>query len=505
LIQLSILFEDSKRRFTMKNIYFGENVFRFPLVFFICFVAFISLHSAGSAYADGVSPEAREFLNKMSNYLSEVAEATRPSVVNISTTTTMTMQEHPFGNFFNDPFFRKFFGDGSEQPGAPKKFKSSALGSGVIVSKDGYILTNYHVIKNADEIKVKLFDKREFKGKVVGDDPQTDIAVVKVDAKDLPAIKIGDSSKLKTGDVVLAIGNPFGLNQTVTMGIVSARGRANIGISAYEDFIQTDAAINPGNSGGALVNSSGELVGINSAIFSTSGGYMGIGFAIPSNLADSVAQSIIKYGKVIRGWLGVTIQDLTPGLAQSFGVKEEKGALVTDVLKNSPAWKAGLKRGDLIVGFDGKPVEDTTGLRNMVANMAPGTSVQTKVIRQGKEVMLTVILGEFPAKKMAMKLEHHNVLSGVQVQELTPDLRTGLNIPSEVEGVLVVSVSEKSPSYGLLSKNDVIEEVDRKPIKSLKDYERVVSRIGPSDMVLLLLYRNGGHIYVTVRQSGSGQ
>jgi len=490
----------------MKDFESGKSTFSPSLVIVFCFFVFSALLFQGTAFAREVSPEAREFLNRMSNYLSEVAEVTKPSVVNISTTTTLTEKEHPFGDLFNDPFFKKFFGDGSDHPDMPKKFKSSALGSGVIVSEDGFILTNYHVIKDAEEIKVILNDKREFQGKVIGDDPQTDIAVIKVDAKDLPAIKMGDSSKLKAGDVVLAIGNPFGLNQTVTMGIVSAVGRANIGISAYEDYIQTDAAINPGNSGGALVNGNGELIGINSAIYSTSGGYMGVGFAIPSDMANSVAQSILKYGKVIRGWLGVTIQDLTPELAKSFDVKGDKGALVTDVMKNSPAGKAGLKRGDLIVEFDGKSVEDTTGLRNMVANTAPGKTAQLKVIRQGKGETLTVTLGELPAKIMAKKTEYNNALKGVQVQELTPDLRADLNIPADAEGVLVVDVSEDSPSYGLVSKNDVIEEVDRKPVKDLKDYERIVSQIKPSDIVLLLLYRNGGHIYVTIKQSeGAGQ
>lgn len=461
----------------------------------------------GTAIASEVSPEAREFLNKMSNYLAEVTEVTRPSVVNISTTSTVTMKENQFGDLFNDPFFKRFFGgDDSGHPAVPKKYKSSALGSGVIVSKDGYILTNYHVIKDAEEIKVILYDKREFKGRVIGDDPQTDIAVIKVDAKDLPAIKMGDSGKLKAGDVVIAIGNPFGLNQTVTMGIVSAVGRANIGISDYEDYIQTDAAINPGNSGGALVNANGELVGINSAIFSTSGGYMGVGFAIPSNMADSVAQSILKQGKVIRGWLGVTIQNLTPGLAKSFGIKGEKGALVSDVMKKGPADKAGLKRGDLIVEFDGKSVEDGTGLRNMVANEAPGKTAQIKLIRHGKAETLNLTIGELPAKMIAKKtVEHNNVLKGVQVQELTPELKAGLNIPADVEGVLVAGVSEESPSYGVISKNDVIEEMDRKPVKDLKDYEGIVSKIRPSDTVLLLLYRNGGYMYVTVKQSeGSG-
>ncbi len=461
-----------------------KSAFNAPVVAFFCFLIFTALLFQGTALAKEVSPEARDFLNRMSNYLAEVAEVTKPSVVNISTTSIVTTQDTPMGDLFNDPLFKRFFGDGSGHPAMPRKYKSSALGSGVIISKDGYILTNYHVIKNAEEIKVILYDKMEFKGKVIGSDPQTDIAVIRVEAKDLPAIKMGDSGKLKTGDVVIAIGNPFGLNQTVTMGIVSAVGRANIGISDYEDYIQTDAAINPGNSGGALVNSNGELVGINSAIFSTSGGYMGIGFAVPSDMANSVVQSILKHGKVIRGWLGVTIQDLTPELAKSFGLKGEKGALVSDVTQNAPADKAGLKRGDLIVEFDGKPVEDGTSLRNMVANDAPGKTVQIKVIRHGKGETLTLTIEEFPSKMMPKKVELNNALKGVQVQELTPDLRAGLNIPAGLEGVLVANVNDDSPSYGLISKNDVIEEVDRKPVKDLNEYERIVSKIRPSDTVL---------------------
>jgi serine protease Do len=369
----------------------------------------------------------------------------------------------------------------------------------VIVSKDGYILTNNHVIRNADEIKVILYDKREFKGKVIGADPKTDIAVVKIDAKDLPAIKIGESRSLKPGDVVIAIGNPFALNQTITMGIVSATGRSNVGISAYEDFIQTDAAINPGNSGGALVNTNGELVGINTAIFSTSGGYMGIGFAIPSDMANAVAQSILKYGKVIRGWIGISIQDLTPELAKSLTISQEQGALITDVMKNSPAEKAGMKRGDLIVAYDGQAVDNATALRNMAANTAPGKEVDVKVLREGKEVMLKIVIGEMPEAKVAKTTEHNNALTGVSVQEVTPAERDALGLPNNVKGVIVAEMSETSPANGVLAKNDVIVEIDRKEVRGVKDYEQLVSKIGPHEGVLLLIYRNGGYIYVTIK------
>jgi Do/DeqQ family serine protease len=458
----------------------------------------LSLAAPVRASAREVPKDAKVFLNTLSNSLAAVAEVTKPSVVNVSTTTTVNVQESPFGEFFNDPFFRKFFGNQFKHPEQRRKYKSSALGSGVIVSADGYILTNYHVIKGAQEIKVILYDGREFTGKVIGDDPPTDIAVLKIEARNLPAIKMGDSRKLKAGDIVLAIGNPFGLNQTVTMGIVSAVGRANVGISSYEDFIQTDAAINPGNSGGALVNADGELVGINTAIFSTSGGYMGIGFAIPSDMANSVSQSIVKHGRVIRSWLGVTVQDLTPELAKSFRIKQEKGALVTDVTRNSPAEAAGFKRGDLIVRFGGNSVDNSLGLRNMVVNTQPGKTVEVQVVRAGKPLTLKVTLRELAAKKEIRKAGYNNVLKGVHVEELTPDIRAGLNIPAEVKGVVVTGISSESPAAEVLLKNDIIQEINRKSILNLGDYEKIVSRIGPSDTVLLLIYRNGDYAYVTI-------
>ncbi|HUI67733.1 MAG TPA: DegQ family serine endoprotease [Nitrospirota bacterium] len=453
-----------------------------------------------SAYAKDkvVSQESSKLLGKFSDALAEVAEVARPAVVNISTTSTVTMEDNPFGNMFNDPFFRHFFGDQFDH-GQKRKFKSSALGSGVIISADGYILTNNHVVKGADEIKVILYDKREFKGKIVGTDPRTDLAVVKIQAKDLPTIKIGQSSKLKTGDIVLAIGNPFGLNQTITMGIVSAVGRSNIGLADFEDFIQTDAAINPGNSGGALVNTNGELVGINTAIFSTSGGYMGIGFAIPSDMARSVMDSIIKHGKVIRGWLGVSIQNLTPELAKSLGMKETTGALVGGVEKDSPADKAGMKRGDLIIQFNGIKVEDSTGLRNMVASSEPGTKAEIKIVRDQKEQTLTVTLGEFQEKKIAKKIEYDNALKGITVQELTPSLRDRMGIPENVNGVIIANISEDSPAQEALQIHDVIMEVNRRAVTNISDYDQIVSKIGEKDSVLLLIYREGASVYITIK------
>jgi len=444
-----------------------------------------------------VSPDTIQFLSKLSNALAEVADVVKPSVVNISTTSTVTMQESPYGDLFNDPFFRRFFGD--QQDHQKRKYKSSALGSGVIVSENGYILTNNHVVKGAEEIKVVLADKREFKGKIVGTDPRTDLAVVKINAKDLPAARLGDSSKLRIGDVVLAVGTPFGLNQSITMGIVSAVGRSNVGIADLEDFIQTDAAINPGNSGGALVNTNGEVVGINTAIFSTSGGYMGVGFAIPTDMAKTVMESIIKHGKVIRGWLGVSIQNVTPELAKSLNLKEAKGALVAEVVSDSPADKAGIKRGDVIVALNGKAVEDSTALRNMVSAAAPGTIIKIDLIREGKSQSLSVTLAEFKEQKQIKKAEYNNVLKGITVQELTASVRNQLGLQANATGVVITEIAEDSPAQGILQAGDVIMELNRREIRNISDYDKAASKIGENDSALLLVSREGGTIYITIK------
>ena len=439
-----------------------------------------------------------DFLDTLNASLADVAETVKPSVVNISTTKTISMKDHPFGNFMDDPFFKKFFGDKLYPHDGQKKYKSSALGSGVIVTSDGYILTNNHVIQDVDEIKVVLHDRKELPGKVIGGDPKSDLAIVKVDAKGLPAIQMGSSDKMKVGELVIAIGNPFSLGHTITMGIVSAIGRSNVGIAEYEDFIQTDAAINPGNSGGALVNVHGELIGINTAIFSTSGGYMGIGFAIPSDIAKANMQSIIKHGKVVRGWLGVQIQNITDELAKHFEIKEENGALVTNILPGTPAEKAGFQRGDIIVEFNGNTVVDTTDLRNQVAATLPGTEVKIKVIREGKGKDIPVTIGEQTGDKKGVTGDYENVLSGVHIQELTPDIKQGLEIPDKTSGVIVTNIEEDTPAAGLLKKGDVIQEINRKSIKDLEAYQEVVSKISKKESVLLLVFRSGGYIYVTL-------
>jgi serine protease Do len=446
-----------------------------------------------------ISKESIDILSKTGQAMAEVAAAVKPAVVNISSTKTIKTPgiRSPF---FDDPFFRRFFGDDLGHFGQPREYKQSGLGSGVIVDKEGYILTNNHVIKDADEIKIKLSDKREFKGKVIGTDSKTDIAVIKINSNHLPVLKLGDSDKLRVGETVIAVGNPFGLNQTVTSGIVSATGRANVGIADYEDFIQTDAAINPGNSGGALVNVRGELVGINTAIFSTSGGYQGIGFAIPSSMAKVVMDNLIKKGKVIRGWLGVSIQPVTPDLAKQFGIKEDKGALVGDVVEEGPAEKAGIQRGDVIIEYDGREVSDPSYLRNSVAATAPGEKVSLKIIRDGKKLTFNVTIAELPADMEKLHGKFDNPLKGVIVQGLTPELKKNLNIPKRINGVIVTDIEEGSPAEGVLMVNDVITEVNRKRINNMKDYEAVVSRIKSGNDILLLVFRNGSSIYITLSE-----
>lgn len=444
-----------------------------------------------------ITKESTELLSKVGQAMAEVVAATKPAVVNISTTRTIKAPVIP-SPFFDDDFFRRFFGDEFGHFRKPREHKQASLGSGVIVSREGYILTNNHVIKDADEIRVRLSDKREFTGKVIGTDPKTDLAVIKINADNLPVIKWGDSDALRVGETVIAIGNPFGLSQTVTSGIVSATGRANVGIADYEDFIQTDAAINPGNSGGALINVKGELVGINTAIFSTSGGYQGIGFAIPSNMAKVVMENLIKRGKVIRGWLGVVIQPITPELAKQFGLKGEKGALIGDVVEDGPAEKAGIQRGDVIIEYDGKEVSEPTALRNMVANTQPGKEVKIKIIREGKEKTLQVTIAELPAQMQKVPGRADNLLRGIVVQNLTPDLRKLLLIPKRITGVVVSDIEEGSPAEGVLSVNDVIMEINRKKINNVKDFENIVSKIKPDQDILLLIFRNGSAIYVTL-------
>ena len=459
--------------------------------------------SLPDSHAQGpkISDQSIDLLTRTGTAMAEVTAAVKPAIVNISTTRTVKISGGA-DPFFDDPFFRRFFGDQFGRQKHPKEHKSSGLGSGVIVSSDGYIITNSHVVKDADEIKVTLADKKEFTGKVIGSDPKTEIAVVKIDAKNLPTVFWGNSDKLQVGEVVLAVGNPYGLNQTVTMGIVSALGRANVGIADYEDFIQTDAAINPGNSGGALVNIKGELVGINTAIYSTSGGYQGIGFAIPSNMVKSVMESLIKTGKVVRGWLGVSIQKVTPELARQFDLKDEVGALIGDIIEESPADKAGLQRGDIILEYNGRKIEEPTMLRNMVANTLPGDQHTVTVLRDGKTRTVTVTIGELPSdlQQPVETGDYQNVMKGISVQDMSPELTKKLKIPDKIKGVIISDVDEGSVGAGVLNQGDVIQEINRKKVSDVKSYKEIVAKIPTEESVLLLIFRGGSSLFVTLSQ-----
>ncbi|MGD0281268.1 MAG: DegQ family serine endoprotease [Dissulfurispiraceae bacterium] len=457
----------------------------------------LGIHAKAYSEEPKISKEAIDILSKTNEAMAELAAAVKPAVVNVSTTRTINTPgiTNPF---FNDPFFKQFFGHAFGHEEGPREHKQASLGSGVIIDKAGYILTNNHVVKDADEIKIKLSDGREFIGKVIGTDQKTDIAVIKINSDHLPVLQIGDSDMLKVGERVFAIGNPFGLNQTVTSGIVSATGRDNMGIADYENFIQTDAPINPGNSGGALVNIRGELVGINTAIFSTSGGYQGIGFAIPSNMVKTVMESLIKDGKVVRGWLGVSVQPLTPEIAKQFGVKEQSGALVGDVVEGSPAEKAGLKRGDVIIEFDGKQVTDPAQLKNMTASTPVGKEVLLHIVRDGKTEPVKVGIAELTATGQTVQGSFNNLLKGIHVQNMTPEIRKDLAIPARVTGVIVTDVEDGTPAESVLMRNDVIMEINKNKINTAQDYGKIADHIKPDQNVLLLIYRGGSVLYLTL-------
>jgi serine protease Do len=482
------------------------------LILGAAFLAAVPLLFGGAALVDGshrvpiyiarpVSDVAPVSAASLATGFAAVVKPVLPAVVNISTSRIVKTQVSPF---FNDPFFRQFFGgDFGREFQIPREQREGALGSGVIISPEGYILTNNHVIEGATDIKVFLPDKREFKGKVIGRDPKTDIAVVKIDATGLPAVTLGDSSKLQVGDYVLAIGDPFGVGETVTNGIVSATGRGGLDLESYEDFIQTDAPINPGNSGGALIDVRGDLVGINTAILSANGGgNQGIGFAVPVNLARNVMDQILQHGTVVRGWLGVTAQELTPALAKSFGLLQDEGALVGDVDHDGPAARAGIKRGDVIVGLNSQPVTGPNALRIAIAETMPETVVQLKVIRNGQSRDIPVKLGELAengVQKAAALTSGSGPMAGVAVEPLTPEIEQDLKLPSGETGVVVDSVQPNSPaSDAELRHGDVIEQVNGTPVSSVSDYEKAVQQAGQQEVVLLIS-RGGSTAFVVVQ------
>jgi len=440
-------------------------------------------------------------LGTFTNGFSAVLKPALPAVVNIHTS-KLVKPQHGFNPFGDDPFFRQFFGDQFGQ-GKPQPQRQQSLGSGVILTPDGTILTNNHVIDGASDIKVQLSDKREFQAKLVGTDPKTDVAVLKINASGLPTLPLGDSSTLHVGDLVFAIGDPFGIGETATMGIVSATGRGGLGIENYEDFIQTDASINPGNSGGAMIDLHGNLVGINTAILTGGGGgNQGVGFAIPISMAKNVMDQILTHGKVVRGYMGVYIQDVNPDMAKAFGLEQAGGALIGDVSPDTPAAKAGLKKGDVILKINGKPVESRNQLTLQVSQTPPGTPVELSVWRDGKAQDVKITLGELPEKSAKEEGENSNgnsALEGVDVDNLTPDVVQQLNLPSGTQGVVVTDVDPSSPAATTgLSRGDVIQEVNHKPVHNVDEYNQAISKSG-KNQILLLVNHGGRTTFIVVQ------
>jgi serine protease Do len=440
-----------------------------------------------------------------------------PAVVNISSSKVVRSSGgNDIPSFMMDPFFRQFFGnDFGRQRRNPGPQYQRSLGSGVIVRPDGYILTNNHVIDGATDITVTLLDKREFKAKVIGTDAKTDLGVLKVDAKGLPALTLADSAKVRVGDIALAMGTPFGLGQTVTMGIISAKGRNGLGIiEGYEDFIQTDAAINPGNSGGALVDVRGELIGINTAILTRGGGNQGVGFAVPINLARGVMDQVIAHGKVTRGYMGVIPEDITPAMAKALHLTEMRGVLMGDVTAGSPAAQAGIQRGDVVYEINGERVEDSNQLRLRISSTAPGTTVRLKLSHDGAERTVSVKLVEYPNETARNGAGGNprgnpdndarenggatNALDGVQVEDLNYQYLRDLHLQASTKGAVVTDVANGSPAaMAGLQSGDVIQEMDRERITSAADFERAMRR-SAGRTVLLLINRGGVTRYFAV-------
>ncbi len=456
-------------------------------------IIFIGLFMFGSASAASVFSQPK----KTRLTFEQISKQDLKAVVNISTSHTVVNRQ--FGNFHqffgqNDPFER-FFGQFFRNfPGVPRKYVERSLGSGFIITHDGYILTNNHVIAKADKIKVTLPDGRVFKGKVVGADKKTDIALVKIDAKNLPIIRLGDSSKVQIGDSVLAIGNPFGLNGTVTSGIISAKGRV-IGEGPYDNFLQTDAAINPGNSGGPLVDMYGDAIGINTAIIASG---QGIGFAIPINMAKELLPQL-RSGHVERGYLGVYMQPVTADIKKAFHLKNNGGALVSDVIKGTPAWKAGIKRGDVIIKVDGSKIKNPTDLAIKIGSYKPGTEVDITVIRNGSIIDKKVKLSKATSKVAGNENRFtSNKKLGIEISPITPELKAKYRI-KEHEGVVIISVEPGSPAAAVgLSPGDVILEVDREKIKDINDFERIMKNAIKRSPILFLVRRGKATIYITI-------
>lgn len=455
------------------------------------------------AQASGMVPDA------FTRGFSEIVERVQPAVVNVAVRGREApgFRRLPPGPFGGPP------GGGPPMPGLPGRPPGSpgqSAGSGVIISPEGYIVTNNHVVEDASKITVTTFSGKEYTGKIIGTDPKTDLAVIKIEGDDLPFVS-WSSETLKVGNLVLAVGSPFGLKSSVTMGIISALGRGNVGITEYEDFIQTDAPINPGNSGGPLVNMNGEIVGINTAIFSRTGGSEGIGFAIPVDIVKDITNSLIQTGRVVRGWMGIAIQEMTPALAQSFQLPDihQGGVLISEVHENGPSAKSGLKRGDVILEYRGEKLKDVNHLRHIVARTRVGDGVEVKVLRDGVEKTLTVHVGERPSDDLLARSggstplpkvdKLDNVLAGLTVEALTAELKKQFTLPEETAGVVVKDVQAGSAAAEAgLQQGDVIQEINRDVITSLADYQNIASKIEKESLVVLLLSRRGNNLFVAV-------
>jgi serine protease Do len=474
------------------------------LIHRLSFGLFLSLLVLCSALAppDAGAQGGRAYAKELSQAFADVAKQVDPAIVSITTEATVMPAGRGFDPF-DDPFFRQFFPP--SHPRIPRSQKQQSLGSGVIVNPNGTILTNNHVVDRADKITVVLSDGRKFPARVVGKDPESDIAVVRIDAGGLPIARLGDSDKLQIGEWVLALGNPFNLSHTVTAGIVSARGRNLDGLdSRFQDFIQTDAAINPGNSGGALVNMDGEVVGINTAIESPTGVYVGYGFAIPINMARRVMESLIASGKVSRGWLGVTIDNIPEEASSTLGLKSQEGAIVSEVHEDTPAQKAGVQTGDVIVAVNGKPIKDRDDLVKTIAATDPGRPVSLKVVREKKEVTIFVTLGERPpmGKLAAMGGREESASAqalGIEVQDLTPDLAEQFGYKGQA-GVVITGIAEDSPAAeARLREGDLIKSVGQRPVKSAAEFRRALSTLKPGEYALLLVRRGRSQRFVSIQ------
>ncbi len=482
---------------------------------FVAGVTFVTLLGSGNntplrgneqrGSAPVVTPQGREMLEQFSAAFESAAAEVNASVVPIYSEQVKVVQnpfasgDDPFRQFFGNDFFHQFFGNQPQQ----QKEVVHALGSGVIVSKDGYILTNNHVVKGAQKLTVMLSDKKKYKAKVIGTDPQTDVAVIKIDAKDLLTANLGNSDNVKVGQWVIAVGNPFELMHTVTAGIISAKGRSTVGLADYSDFIQTDASINPGNSGGALADLDGNVIGINTAIYSPSGGNVGIGFAIPINMAKEVMDQLIKTGKVTRGFLGIQIQDVDETMAKAMKLSTTEGALVGDVNKDSPAEKAGVQVGDVITGVNGQNVENSDQLRNVVAGIEPGSTVKLTLIRKGEEKTVDVKLGERPsdaqiAENEGSEQESTSKKLGVTVDNLNATLARQLGIETTV-GVVITKVDQASPADDAgVKKGDVVEQVNQVNVKNVDEFNKALGQLKSGESVALLLKRGGTTFYVGI-------